>query len=148
MENPETQVTLDRRNRTWQVKINTTQKTTKNENEKKHKTVVEPRYYQRIRPPLFRRFHLGTYCVSYFTGQIERRNTGLIFGRPTSDDIDSHKVNFLQAKMKNVSTSYSKVYCLYIWFRFINTYGEPKFKSSSKGATLNQSAGTTSRFII
>jgi hypothetical protein len=30
----------------------------------------------------------------------------------------------------------------------INTYGKPKFKSSSKAATLNQSAGTTCRFII
>jgi hypothetical protein len=81
-------------------------------------TVDEPRYSQRIRRPPFRRFHLGSFFVSYFTGQVKRRNTGLIFGRPTSDDISSHLVNFLKAKLKHVSTSYSKMSCLY-YFLFV-----------------------------
>ena len=86
--------------------------------------LVEPRYSQRIRRPPFRRFHLGSFFVSYFTGQVKRRNTGLIFGRPTSDDISSHLVNFLKAKLKHVSTSYSKVSCLifdFVFFLFIES---------------------------
>ena len=44
----------------------------------------------------------GQEVATQLTGQVKRRNTGLIFGRPTSDDISSHLVNFLKAKLKHI----------------------------------------------